>query len=97
MERGLEYGGCLLAGLFFLGKELLHNKRYVARDVILMQKPLPLPLVTLLPPNRITQPLHNLHIEITTNTLSSQYRVIVHQTIVVKEFQELFDLPSYIR
>jgi hypothetical protein len=41
----------------FLGEELLHNKRCVARCVIVMQKPLSLPLVTLLPPKHIAQPL----------------------------------------
>ena len=35
----------------FLGEELLHNKRCVARCVIVMQKPLSLPLVAPLPPN----------------------------------------------
>ena len=44
----------------FLGEELLHNKRCVARCVIVMQKPLSMPLVAPLPPNCIAQPLQNL-------------------------------------
>jgi hypothetical protein len=35
----------------FLGEELLHNKRCVARCVIVMQKPSSLLLVAPLPPN----------------------------------------------
>ena len=39
----------------FLGEELLHNKRCRAWCVIVMQKPLSLPLVTPFPPNCIVQ------------------------------------------
>jgi hypothetical protein len=79
---------------FFLGKELLHNKRSVDRCVIVMQKPLSLPLVTPLPPNCIAQPLQNLHVEMTSNTLSMQYELIVHRTVDVKKLWELFYCPS---
>jgi len=49
----------------FLGEELLHNKRCVARCIIVMQKPLSLPLVAPFPPKCIEQPLQNLHVEMT--------------------------------
>jgi hypothetical protein len=60
-----------------------------------MQKPLPLPPAMLLPLNCITQPLHNLHVDTTSNTMSGQYELMVHKTINVKKLQELFDCPSY--
>jgi hypothetical protein len=73
----------------FLGEELLHNKPCMAQHVTMIQKPLPLPLVMLLPPNCITQPLKNLPIEMTI--LPREYELTVHQTTVdVKEFRELF-------
>jgi len=50
----------------FLGEELLHNKRCVAQCVIVMQKPLSLPLVAPFPPKCIAQPLQNVHVEMTT-------------------------------
>jgi len=50
----------------FLGKELLHNKGGVARCVIVMQKPLSLPLVASFHPKCIAQPLQTLHVEMTT-------------------------------
>jgi hypothetical protein len=40
------------------------------------------------------QRLQNLHVEITSNSLSRQYELMVHQTIDIKELQELFDCPS---
>jgi hypothetical protein len=55
-----------------------------------MQKPLSLPLVALLPLNFIVQHLQNLHAEITSNTLSRQYKLLVHQTADVKEFTGTF-------
>jgi hypothetical protein len=61
--------------------ELLHNKRCVTQCIIVMQKPLSLSLVVLLPPNFITQPLQNLHIEMASNTLSRWSEFILHQTI----------------
>jgi hypothetical protein len=39
----------------FLGEELLHNKRCVARCVIVMQKPLFLPFFAPFPPNCTAQ------------------------------------------
>jgi hypothetical protein len=53
-----------------------------------------LPLVTPLPPNCITQPLQNLHIEM-TSTLSRRYELTVHQIVHFKEFRELFVCLSY--
>ena len=50
----------------FLGEELLHNKRWLAGCVIVMKKPLSLPLVAPFLPNCIAQPLQNLHVEMTT-------------------------------
>jgi hypothetical protein len=78
----------------FLSEEFLHNKRCVALCIIMMQKPLSLPIVAPLPPNCIAQPLQNVHIEMTSNSLSRQYEIVVHQTVDVKEFRELFDCPS---
>ena len=68
----------------FLGEELLHNKRCVARCVIVMQKPLSLPLVAPFPPNCIVQPLQNLYVEMTINNLSRRYEVMVHHSVDVK-------------
>jgi hypothetical protein len=48
----------------FLDEEFLHNKRCVARYIIVMQKPLSLPLVAPLLPNCIMQTLQNLHDEL---------------------------------
>jgi hypothetical protein len=72
----------------FLGEELLHNKRCVARCVIVMQKALSLPLVTPLPPNRMAQPLQNLHVEMASNSLSRLYELMAHQTVDAKECNE---------
>jgi hypothetical protein len=52
-----------------------------------------LPLTALLPLNCITQSLQNLYVEMTSNTLSKQYELIVHQTINVNELQKLSDCP----
>jgi hypothetical protein len=60
-----------------------------------MQKPLSLPLVTPLPRNCIAQPLQNLHVEMTSNGLFRKYELMMHQTVDFKEFQKLFDCPSY--
>jgi len=51
----------------FLGEKLLHNKRCMTRCVIVMKKPLSLPIVATFPPNCIAQPLQNLHVEMTIN------------------------------
>jgi hypothetical protein len=40
--------------------------------------------------------LQNLHLQMTSNTLSRPYELMVHQTVDVKEFRELFDCSSYI-
>ena len=72
----------------FLGEELLHNKRCVARNVIVMQKPLSLPLVPPFPLNCIAQPLQNLHVEMTINSLSRWYELMVHHTVNVKKCNE---------
>jgi hypothetical protein len=50
----------------FLGEELLHNKRCVARCVIVMQQTLSLPPVAPFLPKCIAQPVQNLHVEMTT-------------------------------
>jgi hypothetical protein len=50
----------------------------------MMQKQLSLPFVAPIPPNYITQPLQNIHIEMTDNTLSRQYEREVNQTAEVK-------------
>jgi hypothetical protein len=80
--------------LFFFGEELLHNKQYVAQSIIMMEKPLPLPLV-MLPLNCIIQPLQNVHVEMTSITQSRWYKLMVHQTVDVKEFRVLFDFLLY--
>jgi hypothetical protein len=49
----------------FLGEELLNNKGCMARCVIVMQKPLSLPLVRPLPPDCISQSLQNLRYGLT--------------------------------
>jgi hypothetical protein len=51
-----------------------------------MQKPLSLPLVAPLPPNRIAQPLQDLHVEMASNSLPNE--LMVHQTVDVKECYE---------
>jgi hypothetical protein len=79
----------------FLGEELLHNKRCVARCVIVMQKPLSLQLVAPLPLNYIALLLQNSHVEMTNNTLFRRYELLRHQTADIKEFWELFDCSSY--
>jgi hypothetical protein len=56
-----------------------------------MQKPLSLPLVMPLLPNGIAQPLQNLHAEMTSNTMSRWYELMVHQTVDIKDFQEVFN------
>jgi hypothetical protein len=73
----------------FLGEEL--QLAMCGLCIIVMQKPLFQPLVLPLPLNCIAQALQNLHVEMTSNTLSRRYELMVHQTINVKEFQELFD------
>jgi hypothetical protein len=78
----------------FLGKELLHNKRRVARWVIVMQKQLSLPVVLSLPPNCIAKALQNFHIEMTNNTLFRRYEPMVQQTVDIEEFQEQYDCLS---
>jgi hypothetical protein len=65
----------------FLGEELLHNMRCVSRCVIVMQKPLSLPLVAPFTPNCMAQPLENLHVEMTINRLSKRYELMVHHTV----------------
>jgi hypothetical protein len=80
----------------FIHEELLHNKRCVAQCIIMMHKQLTLPLVALLCPNCIALPLQNLHIEITSSTMSRLYGLMVHQIVDVKEFQDVYDWPSYI-
>jgi hypothetical protein len=72
-------------GNVFLGEELLHNKRRVARCVIVMQEPLSLPLVAQLPPNCIVQHLQNLHLEMTGNALPKLYEITVRQIFHVKK------------
>jgi len=72
----------------FLGEELLYNKQCVARCIIVMQKPLSLPLVAPFPPNCIVQPLQNLHVEMTINSLSRRYELMVHHTVDVKKCNE---------
>jgi hypothetical protein len=78
----------------FLGEELLHNKQCVAQCYCNAETTI-LPPAVSLPPNCIAQRLQNLHIEMTSNTLSMQNELIVQQNINVKTFQELFDCSSY--
>jgi hypothetical protein len=56
--------------------------------MIVMQKPLSLPLVSPSPPNCIAQPLKNLHVEMTINSLSRRYELMVHHTIDAKKCNE---------
>jgi hypothetical protein len=81
----------------YLVDELLHDKRCVVRCVIVMQKPLPLPLFPPLSPNCIPQPLQNVHIEITSNALPRRYEPTVHEIVDVKEFQELLIAPRIVK
>ena len=69
----------------FIGEEFLHNKRCVARRVVVMQKPFSLPIVAPFPPNCIAQPLQNLHLEMTYNR---RYELMVHHTVDVKKCNE---------
>jgi len=50
----------------FLSEKLPHNKRCVTRCLVVMQKPLSLPDVTLFSPNCMGQPPQNLHVEMTS-------------------------------
>jgi hypothetical protein len=50
------------------------------------------PLVAPLPPSCIAQPLQNLRVEMTSNTLSRRCELTVHQTVSVKEFRESYDI-----
>jgi hypothetical protein len=51
----------------------------------------------LLPPNCTAQPLQNLQIEMTSNTLSWWYELMVHQTVDVKQCNEYhFSLGSVV-
>jgi hypothetical protein len=52
-----------------------------------------LPLAEPLPPNCITEPLQNLHVEMTSLTLPRRYELMAHQTVHVKEFQKFFTHP----
>jgi len=72
----------------FFGEKLLHNKWCVAQCIIVMQKPLSLPLVTQFPLNCIVQPLQNLHVEMTVNSLSRWYELMVQHTVDVKKCNE---------
>jgi hypothetical protein len=51
------------------------------------QKPLSQPLVAPFPLNCIAQPLQNLHVKMTTNSLSRRYELMVHHTVAVKKMQ----------
>jgi hypothetical protein len=53
-------------------------------------KPKPLSLPACLP-FVAPLPLQNVHVEMTTNTLSGRYELMAHQAVDVKEFRELFD------
>jgi hypothetical protein len=70
--------------------ELLHNKPCVAWCIIVVQKPLSLPFEVPLPLNCTVQPLPNVHIQMTSNTLYRQYENIAHQTVEIKEFRTVF-------
>jgi hypothetical protein len=53
------------------------------------------PHVAPLPPNCIAQPLQNLDVRMSSDTLSRRYELLAHQD-VEKEFRELSDCPLYI-
>jgi hypothetical protein len=74
---------------------MLQNKRSVAWCVIVMRKPLPLPLVALIPPNCIGHPLRNLRIEMTSNTLFRRNYLMVHQTVDNKDSGNFLNAPYY--
>jgi hypothetical protein len=60
---------------------------------VMFQQLLFLPHVMLLPLKTFSQPWQNLCVKITSNDLSTWYERMVHQTVDVKEFCELFDCP----
>jgi hypothetical protein len=66
-----------------LAAELL-NKLCVSRWVVMKRRPLSMPLHNL---------CKNFHVEMTSNTLSRWYELMVHQTVNVKGCRELFWLP----
>jgi hypothetical protein len=72
---------------------MLHKNRRVAHCVIVMHKPLSLGLTAPLPPNYIAQPLQNLNVHMTSNTVSMRYELMMHQTVDVKQFRELLTAP----
>jgi hypothetical protein len=83
-----DYGGCVMTGMHF-SETFLYNKRRVTRCVIMM------PIIDMFSPNCIAKHLENSHIEMIGITLSRWYEFKLHQILDVKEFLELFDLPSY--
>jgi hypothetical protein len=54
-----------------LCEELLHNKRWVTRYVIVKWISLSLPVVAPLPANCMAQSLQNMHVEMTSNTVQA--------------------------
>jgi hypothetical protein len=48
-----------------------------------------------LPSTYTPQPLENLHLEMTSNTLSRRYELLVLQTVDVKNFRNVFDCATY--
>jgi hypothetical protein len=94
--RSGECGGWAMTNAF-LGEKLQHNKRCVAWCIIVMQKPLSLPLVAPFPPNCIVQPLQNLHVEITINSLSRWYELMVHHTVMSKNAMSITFLLDLMR
>jgi hypothetical protein len=86
-------------GDVFICEELRPNKLCVACALSWCRNhcPCQLLIVAALPPNYISQPLQDLHVEMTSNTLSRRYEFMVHQTVDVKEFRKRFYCPSYNR
>jgi hypothetical protein len=74
----------------FLGKELLHYKRCVARCIIVMQKALSLPLS----PKCIAQRLQVLHVEMTSDIMFRRFEI---KTVDIKEFWKFFTSPRALK
>jgi hypothetical protein len=69
-----EYAVWVMTEMFFLREQLL-------------QIPLSLQFVAPLPPNCIQQPLRNLHVEITSDTISQQYKTCCTKPSMTKNFR----------
>jgi hypothetical protein len=85
-----------MTGMFFSGEKLLHNKRYVALCVIVIQKPLSLPATCSAASSELRRiTFTKLAGRFDSNALQKRYELMVQQAVDVKEFRQHLDCPSY--